>query len=276
MYGGVSFDVTGDYCGTRPDSLPLAACPLTPSIAAITCSVARSHVAPPPADPHGHRLPTCSWSGDQGVIHHHDLTARLRRLGRVGGSPSFVATVTLDTSALVRDTAVERTLSHELLEQSGGLMLHAAAIEVDGKAVVFVGPKASGKTTACLLARQPWFTCDRLAIAPMDDGWWAWPLRGGHTPSSLPRSTAFALPLGAVFRVSPSTSGRTETEMLHRAESAFDVRETCVPAMRSGIREECRLEAIEMLLAAVPVARLYTVLGDNPLDEIREVLSGEW
>jgi hypothetical protein len=274
VYGGVSFDVAGDYPHTGVDTFSAGSVSGTPSVAAVACSVARGQVTRPPVDPHGHCLPQSSWSGDRGRIRDQELTALVRRIGRLGGVPNFVATVELDSSKQTQPGAVERALSHELLEYRGGLMLHAAAVEVDGKVVAFTGPKAAGKTTACLLTQQPWFSRDRLAIAPTNEGWWAWPLRGGHTPTGLPRSSARALPLGAVLRVSASRSGRSSIEEdVHSTEAIFDIRQTCVPAMRSTRREERRLAAIEELLKNVPFARILTVLGHSPLPEIRKVLS---
>ncbi|HKU42107.1 MAG TPA: hypothetical protein VJR89_28305 [Polyangiales bacterium] len=149
-------------------------------------------------------------------------------------------------------------------ERHGGLNLHAAAIELDGRAVLFVGPSGAGKSTAAQLARGARvFAFDRVCVSRHAGAFTAFALPGG-SPIDVPRSSQRALPVGAVFRIRQA-SGRPRIQPLTAAGALFALRESTEVTDPSAGAEERRIEAAARLSAAVPVAELHTVLGYSHL-----------
>jgi hypothetical protein len=68
--------------------------------------------------------------------------------------------------------AALRLLCATLLLDAGGVMLHAAGVVVDGRALVFCGPSGCGKTTIARLAgRRRVLSDETTALRPSGDGW---------------------------------------------------------------------------------------------------------
>jgi hypothetical protein len=159
--------------------------------------------------------------------------------------------------------AVALALSATILEREGGLSLHAAAIELEGRAVLFIGPSGAGKSTAATLAAGcPVFASDRVNITPDGlGGYMAWSLPGG-TSVAVPFSAHRRLPLAAIFRVRQS-HGAPRVEKLSAARATFAVRESMWLSDFSPMAEEHRIDAAALLRARIPVGEIYTVFGHS-------------
>jgi hypothetical protein len=159
-------------------------------------------------------------------------------------------------------------LAAAIIERHGGLCLHAAAIELDGRAVLFIGPSGAGKSTAVLLARgAPVFAYDRVAVSCQNGAFHAFGLpAGSRVPGA--RSAHLALPLGAVFRIRRG-EGVPRILPLTAARAMFALRESTEVTDPSQLAEQRRLDAATALLARVPVAELHTVLGRSHLSLLK-------
>ena len=262
-YGGLEFVRLG-ASSPLPDQASLER---ARPFASVACTVSGAGV---PVTSHAHRRSQkrvhARWSGARGAVDGHGVRVHLRALA----PRRFVASVQCDLSNVTAHP-VEDVLNQAILERCGGAVLHAAAIEIDGRALAFVGPSGAGKTTACGLTGRPWFSRDRLAVAPTDDGWWAWPLAGGSVPPSSRASGLAALPLAGVLRV--VQSDRTRLQVTQGVQSVLDVRSCCFVGDTDAKAEPNRLEVVENLCNQVPVGRLHTVLGEDPTEGIRSWLT---
>ncbi len=99
-------------------------------------------------------------------------------------------------------------------ESLGQCVLHAAAVEYEGKAILFVGPKASGKTTlvqAALKAGARFITNDRLFVDASGPRWsvrgWSDPMRLVNQPGKRKR----LVPLYSYFNGALSLVCREQT-----------------------------------------------------------------
>jgi len=159
--------------------------------------------------------------------------------------------------------AVVLGLSAAILEREGGLSLHASAIELEGRAVLFIGPSGAGKSTAARLAGgSRSFAFDRVNVAPDGAGGYvAWSLPGGVEASS-PSSAHRRLPLGAIFRVRQSR-GAPRVATLAAAQGMFALRESMWLTDLSPSAEEGRIDAATLLRRQVRVAEIHTVLEQS-------------
>ena len=253
------------------------------TFATLTCEVhgqPRAHVpsAQAATAPRALRWVRTQWQGARGTVQGKGVRARVRSLG----ARRFVASVDYRVSGL-SPHPIEEVLSHALLERCGGFILHAAAIPVPATltaqnntrspeqrrgVVAFVGPSGAGKTTAAALTGSPFFSLDKLAVAPMEDGqWWAWPLLGGSAPTHGVAAAEPALPLLGVLRVTHSADGQTRITDAPPHERMFLVRESVFGGCPED-PEADRLEHVGALCDVVPVGRIATVLGADPLAAI--------
>jgi hypothetical protein len=205
---------------------PLASAP----VAVVTCvlhaasgagGLARAGLGP--------RGVTWEWNGSVG--HAATRHAEARWVHRAHG---LCAEATLSVSPRAAESLLT-VLAAALLHRAGGVILHAASVELSCGVVAFVGPSGAGKSTACehvVGARQ--FSVDRLAVAPVKrpgqarTRWVAHPLPGG-TPSErgLPASISLGQPLCAILAVHKAPRGwalrnASETQAVARLRaSAF-------------------------------------------------------
>ncbi|HKP60193.1 MAG TPA: hypothetical protein VJV78_25890 [Polyangiales bacterium] len=153
-------------------------------------------------------------------------------------------------------------LAAAINERQGGLSLHAAAIELDDRAVLFIGPSGAGKSTAVLLARgAAVFAYDRVAVSCQDGRYRAWSLPGGMQVAAS-HSARRELPLGAIYRIRQAHD-RPQIKPLTAASALFALRESTQVTDTSELAEQRRLDVAQALLARVPVAELHTVLGSS-------------
>lgn len=218
----------------------------------------------PELSEHVTREITWEWSGDVARVETGRVRAELRRLspGKYAAT-AFVVPNEAGCSALV--TALTAAVVH----REGGFVLHAAGVEIDGRAVLFIGPSGAGKTTAanhCEGAR--WFARDRAVLYRTPLGWYAAGMAGGD-PIALPRTSAPLLPLGAVYRVQRGSAIAVREVLPARA--LRHLRESIQASRGDTFEEERLVERAMAFIDAVGVRELVTVLGAELTPLLREV-----
>lgn len=271
MFAGLHFRLPARLLGgveLLPHTWPLN--PDRPALACAECELEASADLPLPRRS-GQPI-QWSWQepGQQGHASTHDLQIGLERLGprqfRVR------ARVTEDVGAL---TSLLSAVAPPLLHALGGTVLHAASVELGGRAIAFVGPSGAGKSTACRhVAGAYSFTLDRLAVAPASSGWVACPLPGGKGwEDAVERSGHSLMPLAAVLRVMHSESG-PQIGSCPRHRGVAILRQAAFHGDRSPAAELQLLEALEGLAARVPVGTLRFALGDELGPAIERFIEG--
>jgi hypothetical protein len=233
-----------------------------PVVARVECSVVVDAELPEPcAKPRRFTIERRGDTAETIVVLAHNLHAEIE----ADGPGRYIASVRIpplvpgDAEPQGPD-AVLLGLSAAILEREGGISLHAAAIELDGRAVLFIGPSGAGKSTAARLAPgSRIFAYDRVNVGPdRAGGYVAWSLPGG-TQVAVPTSAERQLPLAGIFRVRQS-AGVPRVERLSAAKAMFAIRESMWLSDFSPSAEEARIDAAALLRAQVPVAELHTVL----------------
>jgi hypothetical protein len=271
VFAGLHFRLPARLLGgvdLLPHTWPLL--PGTPALARAECELEASADLPLPR--RGGQPIQWAWQalGQRGQTRTRDLQIGLERLGP--REFRLRARVPRDVGAL---TSLLNAVAPPLLHALGGTVLHAASVELVGRALAFVGPSGAGKSTACRhVAGARSFTLDRLAVAPGVMGWVACPLPGGKGwEEAGERSGHSLLPLAAVLRVMHSESGpRIEPCPRHRGVAIL--RQAAFHGDRSPAAELALLEALEGLAARVPVGTLGFALGDELAPAIECFIEG--
>lgn len=96
-----------------------------------------------------------------------------------------------------------QSLAAVVIWTEGGAVMHAAGVELDGEARLFVGPSGAGKTTACEHTDGRAFAIDRVALVrDADRGWYAWSIPVGPLDGlTRPASGRLAAPIRSILRV---------------------------------------------------------------------------
>lgn len=161
-------------------------------------------------------------------------------------------------------------IAHQV-EHQGGLLLHGALAERDGKGVILAGPGDVGKTTASRRLPSPWRSlCDDMTLIVCDHGskYWAhpWPtwsnfMFGGQGGSW---TVHHAVPLQGLFFLQQAREARVEEA--YKAEVACllnEVTEQVSWSMFRHLRPEYqrehrlrRFETICTMARKVPAYRL--------------------
>jgi hypothetical protein len=208
------------------------------------------------------------WAGEVARVETGRMRAELRRLGsgRYAATAMVVPTEN-GCSALVT------ALTAAVVNREGGFVLHSAGVELDGRAILFIGPSGAGKTTAanhCRGAR--WIARDRAAVYPTPLGWYASGLAGGDA-IDLPRARSAVLPLAAVFRVRHAVErGAILTDS--RLSALRNLRESVMCTVRDPVEEADLLERVCTFVDAARVAELAVVLGEPLSELLRESVDG--
>jgi hypothetical protein len=203
------------------------------------------------------------WDGDVAHLETGRVRAELRRLGR--GRYAATALVVPDAFGC---SSLVTALTAAIVKREGGLVLHAAGVELDGRAVLFIGPSGAGKTTAanhCQGLR--WIARDRAAIYPTPLGWYAAGMAGGDV-IELPPASARVLPLGAIYRIGRGVE-TVAAVPLQGVDAIRALRESVQSIAASPIEESARLDAIVRVSDACTVGRLETCLGAPLVDTLR-------
>jgi hypothetical protein len=202
---------------------------------------------------------------------HIDIATRWvrARLVRIDEG-SFAASASVGTAPSAV-SCLTTALSTAAIFAQGGLVLHAAGIELDGRAFLFIGPAGAGKTTtANAHGRGRWLARDRAAIDTIGGKWAVAGMAGGD-PIALERSVRRVVPLGGIFRIVKG-SPTTHVEPLGRAAMAHALRESIQFAAADRDEEVGLLDRTLALTTHVPIAKLHVRLGDPVLRTIEDHL----
>lgn len=209
---------------------------------------------PPPS----RRRPRLEWAW-------HDSVATLRsrhataELHCGGGAPRASARFTPNRRGA---ESLLLALSAASLHGRGGVMLHAAALELGGSVIALIGPSGAGKSTTCRQqAGARLYSVDRLAVAPSREGWLAFPMPGGtRSAQDLPPSPLQRAPLRAILCVQKAASG-CAIESCTPLQGVAALRQS---AFHPGLAVDAELQLLahlQRLVREVPVAHLQTGLG---------------
>jgi hypothetical protein len=211
----------------------------------------------------GERGNTIAWQTDPASdttrVRARSLEVELSKVGeRRYAAAARVANV---PEALV---GLLRALAGAVAQREGGLMLHAAAVELDGQGVLFIGPSGAGKSTAAHLTDGArCFAFDHVAVVPVETGVLAWGLPGG-TAARAPLASAVVYPLVAAFRVRRSPElAAPRVQWLAGASALFALRESVECGDLTLASEDVHLQAVTRLSAQLQVGAIHTVL-DTP------------
>lgn len=263
-FGGVRFTLRGAPAAlARLCAVPCAAAPsdaaderaLVPCAVELAALAQDEDDAPPESD--RARALSVSWQGERATLACHGVRAELRAT-----ADGFRARAELGRAPFA-PTALLSSLGAAIVERTGGVVLHAAAIELVGGVVAFTGPSGAGKSTACRAARPaPLFTVDRLAVVPSAAGWLAAPLPGGtRDAADAPPSRAACLPLRALLRVRHARE-RSLLEPCSAPAALARLREAVLGSTAGVAAEAARLSTLAALARAVPVLTLELALGE--------------
>lgn len=153
----------------------------------------------------------------------------------------------------------------------GGLLLHGAALVIDGEAVVVSGPSGAGKSTLAARFAGAVLHDDVIALAPdqrSPSGWAAWSQDGSRAPSGdLPGE----VPLRRLLLFSGDRAHTLSTPIL----AADALGELAAQTYFAGGAATAPLMAqLAQLVAAVPLGRLSHCLGDSTA-AVRAALRGQ-
>ena len=270
-FGGVTFEI--EPSASTPWVLPPASrdCALQasePTCARLSCRV-RLEPELPALDPSARGLSVWQPSA-QGLSVRTAMTA----LEVVpAGQGRFTASAALATPAAAGELLA--LAAWAVLESSGGLCLHATAVELDGKAVLLLGPSGAGKTTAAqLLQGARCLAFDRVAVVPQPAGDQVWALPGGSAPQ-LERSAARVLPLAGFVRIAKAYE-KPAVQALSAGEAALYLREAVEVGVGAGFLEARRLDAVSRLALAATGGRAEVVLGKSWVGELQGFLAASF
>ena len=203
------------------------------------------------------------WTGDVAHVTTARARAELRRLG-----PGCYAASALVVPSESGCSALVTALTAAVVSREGGLVLHAAGVEIDGRASLFIGPSGAGKTTAanhCQGAR--WMARDRAAVYPTPLGWYAAGMAGGD-PIELPRAAGRVFPLASVSRIQRAAE-RVALREATTTEAVRYLRESLQTSQAGPEEEAARLDTILAFHAGSPLTVLETRLGEPLVSTLR-------
>lgn len=175
-------------------------------------------------------------------------------------------------------------LTVALVERSGGLCLHATAVELAGRAVLLLGPSGAGKSTAAgMLDRVTCLANDRVVLVPLVPmtalvagvaaPYAVWALPVGRPPALEPYAGA-VLPLAALLRVVQAK--RAAILPLTAAQTALYVREAIETAVDEGAFELERLDAVSTLAQAARGGSAHVSLDGSWRPALEQFLCAAW
>jgi hypothetical protein len=232
-----------------------------PVLAKVICSACSDPARQAAARVGDERALTFRHSGPHTQILSSIMLAEISEVGL--GKYAAAARIAPNSSSA---SALVFGMASAIVQRHGGLNLHAAAIELDGRAVLFLGPSGAGKSTAAGLSGAPVFANDRVCVAPDDAGqFWAFSLPGGEPVAGASRSERRALPLAGCFRVRQAPQGATPALRVSSGVSGlFALREAASSGDCGPTAENDLLQSIQRLCEQVPTFELHTVL-DVPI-----------
>lgn len=231
-----------------------------PVIADVLCSVAIDDALFEGASPYG-ALELAD--GAFQALEHGEIELRAPRvqatLCRIGRDRyACSARIASDPRAL---TALLRSVIAVVVHAAGGVVLQAAGVVLDQRAVLYVGASGVGKSTAASLTESArMFASDHVALLPVAGAVLAYGLPGG-TAAPMVSTEQVVWPLGAVLRVERADTAAPQLHTLHETEAACVLREAVVAVDGSPLAERDRQRAVGSIASASAVGTLHTVLG---------------
>jgi hypothetical protein len=272
-FGGVHFEIapdTGLRWSLPAPSREFALSSTVATCAAVTCAVGAAAALP--------ELPAAATASSVWESTADGLRVRSRNLtldvtlDMDSPSDHFASTAQLADPSAAAELLV--LLASAVLELSGGLCLHATAVELPEGALLLLGPSGAGKTTAAqLLGAFPCLANDRVAVAPSGrgGGYEVWALPGG-SPPRLARSRARVLPLAGFVRIAQAYE-KPRVRRLRPGEAALCLREAVEIGVGAGFLEPRRLETVSRLALAAAGGKAEVVLGHSWAPELRSFLT---
>ncbi len=149
---------------------------------------------------------------------------------------------------------LDQILAMLLLARDGGLLVHAAACELDGAALVFPGVSGAGKSTLTRLlgdgAGLRWLSDDRVILRPRADGF---DVHGTPWPGDAGIARAGPVPLAAIAFIDRTREGAPA--LGPREALAHLLRVASLPWFDAGLLAP-GLDACERILAGHPTHAL--------------------
>lgn len=149
--------------------------------------------------------------------------------------------------------ALLRIFYSVMLIRRGGMLLHAAAVGLNGCGLVFAGPTESGKSEVSHMEHGIHLTDELSPIRPARDGFdvfgspfWGLFEKGGCN---------VGLPLGALFLL---RRGDTSLDPVTRAQALQGIMRCVLNFSREPAVVDAVITSVSRLLDAVPVMRLVT------------------
>lgn len=197
-------------------------------------------VASVPSEPTTH-VRWC-WMGDETELIGFRSSARIRQK-QVN---AFDALVRTPPSAAALWEAIQ-IVSSAVLSKSGAAVMHAAGVEFQDHALLFIGPSGSGKSTATsLVSSARWFCIDRAVLLPSNGKWLAAALPWGNNQMQIQRSERRLLPLGGLLKVIQDPL-MTRIDSCDLVESVLWIRESLHSPNQDPAAEASSLEIAELL-----------------------------
>ena len=263
-YGGVGFEVLVDGAGPwelNEEHLRYAA----PASTRGVCALVRVAATRDPSlarDDWGREI-AVQWEGASAQVRTREVRAQLCRIAP--GRYAAAANVSPGGGS-----SLTTALVGAVVQDMGGVILHASGAVMNGVGVLFIGPSGAGKTTACNhLDGCEAFARDRAAVYATSSGeWLAWGMAGGD-PVSLPAAVPGPVRLAAILRVRHG-EGEPMIEDARGAAAHAALRESFQSF--SGMDEGRAFGALESLRGSVRVGVASTVIGRSLTAPLRSWL----
>lgn len=190
------------------------------------------------------------------IDHEGNVLLSIAAIGRfwIQGGEEIIVTAASEASTVEIETILTSTVAGIVLHQRRQLPVHASAVVVDGKAIVFAGPPAIGKSTiaAAFVGRgdaeflsddlcSMRFIQDGVLVNTGPTGLCLWPdvmqfmdidrekqipVRPGHPKCMVPQLPAAATPLGCIVRMHNIRSGNDiSIRRVHRIDALMPGKE---------------------------------------------------
>ncbi len=197
-----------------------------------------------------------------------------------------------------RDTKNKRELDHIYLclfpvyrkvFQSGGMTVHAALVEWNGKGIIIAAKSQTGKSTSCRRLPSPWKVLgDEEAIVVRDHqgSYLAHPFptwsdyyerklkKSWDVQRSVPLKAVFLLEQADRVEISPIGQGKAAIRLCHRAVEKAAMSWWCVDLEeRKFLREKLFINACD-LVTAIPTFILRTNLTGKFWEAMEDVMVG--
>ncbi len=175
------------------------------------------------------------------------------------------------------------------VQERGGILLHAALAERDGRGVLLAAPGGTGKTTASQRLPPPWHSlCDdtTLIVRDIHNTYWAhaWPtwsrfLSGGpcgswNVQSAVPLERIFFLSQSEQDRVEPLGPGHAASMLTESAQQIGHVMTRGMNAESARTIHMQRFENACALARAIPAHSLHLSLTGRFWHEMEQVMTG--